>query len=225
MTAVRLSPLHDCVSRLQPVWGQLNGMLVPLRYAPATSSSLELCDLSALNRAGLKGPAASDWLQGKAIPVPLRPNSWMPMDGGGVVARLGRGEFFIEDGAGGTAAATLRAELGAGTTGLYPVLRQDAALRLRGPAVHELFAQTCNIDFKSIPSAERVATLTMMIGVAVTVINTSLDDSNCYRIWCDGTYGAYLWDTLLEIATELGGHAVGLEAIYPNATDSQPVDA
>ena len=39
-----------------------------------------------------------------------------------------------------------------------------------------------------------------------------------YRIWCDGTYGAYLWDTLLEIAIELGGGAVGLTAVWPDAT-------
>ena len=57
----------------------------------------------------------------------------------------------------------------------------------------------------------------MMVGVGVTIINTSLDEQPRYRIWCDGTYGAYLWDTLLEIATELGGGAVGFSAVVPDA--------
>ena len=53
----------------------------------------------------------------------------------------------------------------------------------------------------------------MMVGIAVTVIDaSSAHAAPCYRIWCDGTYGAYLWDTLLEIAIELGGGAVGLRA-------------
>jgi sarcosine oxidase subunit gamma len=98
------------------------------------------------------------------------------------------------------------------------VLRQDAALVIRGEAVHELLAQTCSIDFAAIPPREKVVTLTMLAGIAVTLI----DDSDAhplpsYRLWCDGTYGIYLWDTLLEIAVELGGGAVGFDTIYPDA--------
>jgi hypothetical protein len=32
----------------------------------------------------------------------------------------------------------------------------------------------------------------------------------------DGSFGAYLWDTLLEIVRELGGDAVGLSAFFPD---------
>jgi sarcosine oxidase subunit gamma len=106
-------------------------------------------------------------------------------------------------------------------SGVYPMLRQDAALLVRGEGVRELFAQTCSIDVSAIPPQERTVTLTMMVGVAVTIIAASPDDG--FRIWCDGTYGAYLWDTLLE-STELGGGAVGLSAALPAATittDSQ----
>ena len=61
-----------------------------------------------------------------------------------------------------------------------------------------------------------------MAGVAVTVLHFPLDDHPCYRIWCDGTFGAYLWETLLEIATELGGGALGggglgLADLFPEA--------
>jgi sarcosine oxidase subunit gamma len=33
------------------------------------------------------------------------------------------------------------------------------------------------------------------------------------RIWCDGTYGHYLWETLLDIAGDLGGGAVVARSI------------
>ena len=37
------------------------------------------------------------------------------------------------------------------------------------------------------------------------------------RIWCDGTFGPYLWETLLDIAREEGGRAVGLRKLFPEA--------
>jgi len=48
-----------------------------------------------------------------------------------------------------------------------------------------------------------------MVGVAVTVIPNERAGQPFYRIWCDGTFAVYLWQTLLAIATELGGGAVG----------------
>jgi sarcosine oxidase subunit gamma len=236
MSAIRVSPLHDRLEPLGPLWSEVNGMATPLLFStpgfsnPARISnparfpdpgepSLALTDLSALQRAGLKGPGAADWLHARAVPVPQQPNTWSPLDGGGLVARLGRTEFLIEDGLRGDTASTLRTELGAGAPGVYAVLRQDAALLVRGAALHELFAQTCNVNFAAIPPQERAATLTMMVGVAVTVIDTSLDGDPTYRIWCDGTLGVYLWDTLLEIAAELGGGPVGLATALPEAAD------
>ncbi len=164
---------------------------------------------------GAQGSGAADWLHAHGVPVPSRPNAWSPLHDGGLVARLGRSEFLVEDGPRGDSAVTVQAELGTGASGVYPVLRQDAALLVRGEGVHELFAQTCSIDFSAIPPQERTVTLTMMVGVAVTVIDCFAWTAPCYRIWCDGTYGAYLWDTLLEIAAELGGGAVGLSAVLP----------
>jgi sarcosine oxidase, subunit gamma len=217
MNALRQSPLHDSLARLQPEWGLLNEMATALRFPDKTGGAVELTDLSALRRAGLKGPGAGDWLRARGVPVPERPNAWCPLAVDGLIARLARTEFLLEDGARGDTALTVEAALRESAAGVYPVVRQDAALFVRGEAVHDLFAQTCNIDFKSIPPQERAVTLTMMVGVAVTIIDTSLDDKPCYRIWCDGTYGAYLWDTLLQIATELSGGAVGLAAMMPHA--------
>src|ERR1700675_2402124 len=98
MNPTRRSPLHDSLARLHPVWGELNAMATPMRFAAASGCAIELADLSALRRAGLKGPGAADWLQVHGVPVPSRPNAWSPLDGGGLVARLGRSEFLVEDG-------------------------------------------------------------------------------------------------------------------------------
>ena len=48
-----------------------------------------------------------------------------------------------------------------------------------------------------------------MVGVAVV----ALPSPDSCRLWCDGSYGPYLWDTLLGIAVELGGGAVAASAL------------
>jgi sarcosine oxidase subunit gamma len=45
------------------------------------------------------------------------------------------------------------------------------------------------------------------------VIRTNLRQLPCYRIWCDPTFARYFWETLLEIAVELGGGAIGTEGL------------
>jgi len=206
--------------RLDPAWGELNGMAIARDLATRASAALQLCDLSALRRTGLKGAGAASWLQARNLPVPEHPNSWSALEGGGLVARLGRSEFLLEDGPHGVVVGGLVGDLATSPINVYPVLRQDAALIMRGEAVHELLAQTCSIDFSSIPTQERVVTLSMLAGITVALMDDSAAHSlPCFRLWCDGTYGIYLWETLLEIAVELGGGAVGLAAIYP---DLQP---
>ena len=36
-----------------------------------------------------------------------------------------------------------------------------------------------------------------------------------FQIWCDPSYGPYLWETLLEIVREKGGGPVGMSSVFP----------
>lgn len=212
----RTSPVHECLSVLQTEWSVVNGMRVALRIANGASPVLQLFDLSALHRTGLKGSGAAEWLQAHDVPVPERANSWSALPGDGIVARLGRGEFLLEDELHGSVAAAIERELATPAANVYPVLHQDAALMMRGEAVHEALAQTCSIEVLSIAPEERAVALTMMAGITVTLIDVSAANAvPCVRVWCDGTYGTYLWEALLGIAVELGGGAAGLEVLYP----------
>jgi sarcosine oxidase subunit gamma len=175
-----------------------------------------LADASCLPRMGIKGPQAEAWLRGQGIAVPEGVNTWTHTPEGAVVARLARSEFFIEDKPGGGSVDPLRAALAA-SAGVYPVLRQDAALALAGERLHELLMQTCNVDFKGWAPDQRAVVMTSMAGVSVLVLWYELRGVPVYRIWCDGTFGPYLWETLLEIAREEGGGAVGFQAMFPDA--------
>ena len=184
---------------------------------PDRSARLGICDLSALPRIGLKGPGAADWLSARGVTAPDQPNTWSALEGGGAVARLARTEFLVEDGFSGKTVARLAPDLKPGSPGVYPVPRQDCALALTGELVNELLVQTCNVDFTAQTRDARVVTLTLMVGVSVTVLQQRLAGTDCWRLWCDGTSGPYLWETLTGIAAELGGGAVGFASAFPDA--------
>jgi sarcosine oxidase, subunit gamma len=201
----RLSPIHTSLKAIPGHWSRVNQMPVLTSATSDQESHLQICDLSCLTRLGLKGAGAADWLNQQGIPVPDQPNSWLPLESG-LIARLGLTEFLVEDGIQSQLSLDLAQRIEqTNPPQLYPVLRQDLALALWGPAIYDLFAQTCNVNFRSLPS--QTVVLTSMIGVSVTVLANPAH----YRIWCDGTYGEYFWRTLLEIIRELGGDAVGID--------------
>jgi len=213
MNYIRNTPLHAAFSALQPTWGESHGMRIASRVAGIGDAAevLALADLSCLSKTGLKGPLAAQWLATQGVPVPPEANTWTALPGDGVIARLGRSEFFLEDGASGGMAAQARTVLGTGADGVYPVIRQDCGIVLLGQRANELLVQTCNVNFAEVDAAKGAAVMTQMIGVGVLVIRTALRQLPCYRIWCDPTFAQYFWETVSEIAVELGGGVIGTE--------------
>jgi hypothetical protein len=169
----------------------------------AKAARLAIVDLSPRARTGIKGPGAANWLAALGLPLPATPNSWLPIEGG-LIARLGTSEYLIEA----TPAVVEQIMQTPRSAGVYPVLRQDACLQLSGSALSQLLRQVCNINFATLDLSTSPVVLTSMAGVGVTVLPEMADGSVSYRVWCDGTYGIYLWQTLGTIAQELGGAAV-----------------
>jgi sarcosine oxidase subunit gamma len=215
-TPLRLSPIHHSLQSLNGSWRDINGMpsLLSLPEDPHHSSRLGIADLSYLTRFGVKGANAAAWLAEQEVPIPDRPNTWHSLPEGGLVARLGLTEFLVEDSVGSTIAPRLGFACQSPPAKVYPVLRQDLALGLVGNRVNELLRQTCSFDFQAISLSECPVILTFAIGVAVTVIPWECNGLLFYRIWCDGTFGTYFWRSLVEIATELEGGAIGTESVW-----------
>ena len=216
MNAKRTTPVHAHLAALQPQWEARRDMNIAARIAGNDATKLDavaLADLSFLPRFGLKGPAAQQWLESRNIVLPAKANSWTLLPGGGVIARLGRSEFFIEDGADADSIGAIRIELGTGAPGVYPVMRQDAGFALAGLRVRELLVQTCNVNFEQFGAQERIAVMTQMIGVSVLAIRIDSRPMPCYRLWCDATFAPYFWEVLAEIATELGGGVIGVDSL------------
>lgn len=210
MTPMRISPIHDQLQAVKGTWREINGMPAIVTTDEPSSDRLGIADLSFLGRFGVKGSGAATWLEQQNLPVPDRPNSWRSLPQGGLIARLGLTEFLIEDSINSTVAPRLAQTCQQPPANVYPVLRQDLAIALCGSAMRELLLQTCGVNFGALSLEQCPVILTSIVGVSVTVI----PGESVYRIWCDGTYGAYLWETLVSIAKELGGGIVGCETVF-----------
>lgn len=214
-TPLRLSPIYEALQSCGGTWRTVLGMpsLVALPTDQTYAERIGIADLSALTRFGVKGAKAGEWLAQQGMPIPDRPNSWHPLPEGGMIARLGLTEFLIEDSVNSAIAPQLATVCQSPPAKVYPVLRQDLVLGLVGARLHDLLRQTCSFNFQALALDGRPVVLTAMIGVAVTVLPRERNGQPCYRIGCDGTFGNYFWQTLIEIAAELGGGAIGTEYI------------
>ena len=209
MNVLRFSTVYDSLQQLEGTWQEINGMRViySLPDDEVNAARLGIVDLSFLPRFGVKGAGAASWLTTQSIPIPDRPNSWNALAEGGIIARLGMSEFLIEDSA---ISPQLTKACKSPPAKVYPVLRQDLAIALIGSQVNELLLQTCSFNFRALSIAEHPVILTSIAGVNVTVIPKVCHGQPFYKVWCDVTFGAYLWETLSGIAIELGGGAIGV---------------
>lgn len=160
-------------------------------------------------RVGVKGPRAAEALKQLGLAVPARPNCWAPMrdadrdDSWNVVGRLGSTEFFLEERGEAAGVAALEQLMAGDFAGAYPVLREDTAIVLGGERVDDVLAQVCNVNFNALES--RSVVMTLMVGVSVLVLPQNHADGAVYRIWCDPSFGAYLWETLEEVVQKMPG--------------------
>jgi sarcosine oxidase subunit gamma len=178
-------------------------------------SALEFEKRSRCERFGIKGPRAAEWLEARGITLPGAPNQWTSgvaaaadtaTLGELLVARLGTGEFFLEDCAGGSRVRGLEAALDPPQPGVYPVLREDAAFSLSGPGSYDVLAQVCNVNFADLELASKPVIMTLMIGVAVLIVPQMVGAGPRFRIWCDPTFGQYLEESLGMVVTECDGN-------------------
>lgn len=216
---IQTSPVaHDQLG-VATKWDVINGMDIAIEFASseveqARKKVLGVTDVSCLERYGVKGPLASQWLADHGIAIPSNPNAWTLCEQNTLVLRLGSSEFFLEDQLGGTACNSLAKDT-TRMASVYKVPRADAAFILSGSEVLDLFSELCSLDLREKSFSAKDVIMTQVAGISATVIRQTIGSDQVYRVWCDGTYASYMWEVLLEIAVELGGGAVGL-ARYQN---------
>lgn len=210
------SPIAFAQASQNPEMAEVNGMLTAVRFADEAIESqradvLAICDVSAFERVSIKGQQAASYLQQQGIALPAEANQWL-FEADRLVMRLGNNEFLIED-----QTKNLKPSVSelSSAEGVHKVSRNDAAFILTGNHIQPLFAEICEIDLVAELATENHLVMTVIAGVSATLLSQTLNGERIYRLWCDGTYGPYLWKTLLNIIEQAGGGAVGLHHFYP----------
>lgn len=212
------TPITYALAQLNPTMGTLNGMKVALEFEGALienarKSMLGITDVSCFSRVGIKGPQAVKWLASQDIKTPADINSWIEHNGT-LVLRLGGSEFLVEERNSGLPSEKLASFDQATTTGVYKVQRADASFILSGSEALNMLSELCMMDLRDSALGANTVVMTQVAGISATLLRQQLNGEQVYRLWCDGTYGSYMWDMLLEVAGELGGGAVGLFSHY-----------
>ena len=212
------TPIAYSLTSLNPSMGVLNGMEVALEFngeliETSRKITLGLTDVSCFARFGVKGPQAAGWLISQNILTPNENNAWIEHEDS-LVLRLGVSEFLIEDQYNGQMCEKLSSFNQATTAGVYKVQRADAAFILSGSEVLNMLSELCMLDLRDSALASKTVVMTQVAGISAILLRQQLNGEQVYRVWCDGTYGPYMWDMLLEIARELDGGAVGLSRHY-----------
>jgi sarcosine oxidase subunit gamma len=207
---IRRSPIEPWLAAHGAQWAPLGEGLVAARVAdPAVEAArlgaAALCDLSVLPKLGLKGPGAAEWLRGQGIEVPGEIYGGAPLPRGGLVIRTGAAEFFLECDEKGDGRLFFK------TSVPFFAERQDATFLVCGPRTFELFAQTCGVEVAAAPPRRLI--YARVAGVNCALWPDEVAGRPALRLWVDPSYALSLWESLVEIAEELGGGAVGATAI------------
>lgn len=215
-TAARLSPVYDQLQQLTARWATVGDMPVALDFGnPESERSkaehLGLCDVSWRTTATLKGAGVAEFLASKNFPVPQEVLEVNAIEQGGIVARTGAREFFLEDGIVASAVPQLLSQIN-GAENCTPVLRQDASFLISGTLAPKVLMQTCGYDFRR-PHGRIV--MTRVAGVSSWILHRFIEGINVFQLWADGSFGVYLWKELHEIVSELGGSIVGSSVFFP----------
>ena len=223
-TPLRLSPVHDALTELHPWLGEHVAMPVALDFGDqaaemARAGALGLCDVSALLRIVVNGPAAAEFLVSQGVPTPQKVLHTVTTEGGSIVARTGTAEFFIEDGIRSDVVSRLQTALAGRPPGCYAVLRQDASFLLSGARAAEVLLETCAYDFRQPGDA---VVVTRVAGVSCAILSREINHIPVFQFWLDPSFGTYLWETLLAIARDLHGHAVGAAVFFPEFMRTVP---
>ena len=222
---IKSSPAAYYQKALKPDWDSVNQMKVAVKFATSEAERakrqvLGVTDVSCFRRFGVKGAGAADWLAAQGLKIPPDSNT-SGQDNHTLVLRLGSTEFLLEDQLAGDTCIKLDARCQGNMPGVYKVARADAAFIISGDKVVSMLAELCKLDLSANVFTAQQVMMTQVADIAAIIAHQTINGGSVLRLWCDGTYGGYMWQVLLKLAAEHGGGAVGLATYVSNETEGK----
>lgn len=215
---IKQSPIHHLLELQQPEWSQNTAVPIVLRYQGdaverTAMQTLGLCDLSGLNKLGIKGSDSENWLVDQKIDVPTTNYESRRLTDGGYIVKLAADEFLLESGPRNEVVPSIDASPKPNGHQVVRVERQDATFLLVGSRSIDVLLQTCGVNFKDAVPGNLV--FTRVAGVSCGVLPELVERLPAYRFWFDSSYAVSMWQTLNEICQELGGNIIGAGCVIP----------
>ena len=223
----RRSPVYRKFAEGSSVMGDINTYNIPLLVSTREEEAefvenLALCDLTALNRVGLRGRSVASWLQQQfKIELPAI-NQAVKVQEGLLVIRLSETEFTLleesEDSLDSFEKFFDKAGDGV-RTGDYPDIyylpRQDShsCLMVCGKHCATMFSKICAVDLRTHVFSNLSVAQTSLARSNAIIIRRDLQKVPGYFILVDSSLTEYLWGCLLDAMQEFKGGVVGYEVI------------
>lgn len=85
-----------------------------------------------------------------------------------------------------------------------------ALVSVTGVATASMLAKVCAVDLRDRATPDGAVFRSDVAGVVVGVARADRGGEPSYLLWCDRSYGQYLWDVLLDAGAEFGTAVEGL---------------
>ncbi len=223
----RRTAMHHLQLRMGAVMADADGWRLPLHYGDAARESgwlretVGISDVSPIGKVRVVGedaalaaaalaPLAVEQKVGSVIEVDS-----LPGRGGGLLTVcLAPDEFLILTPAGDAQAAVERMRAaGAGCAHAVDVTSGICGMSLAGPATQALLSCITEIDTSPSVMPDMTCVQSRFAGIQGLLLRRDAGSFPIYQLYAGREFGEYLWETLIQSAEEVGGGAVGTEAL------------
>ncbi|MFQ5796348.1 MAG: sarcosine oxidase subunit gamma family protein [Candidatus Bipolaricaulia bacterium] len=222
MEVIARSGLYPVAQRAGARLGTANGWQVVLGYGSieaereAARERVALADVSAASKLVIQGWDIDEALATQFDAVPENPTDLVTFDGGWIT-QTNRYEYYavlpldrVDETVDALRAAFAEAEAHAHVT---PVTHGRDAIAVLGPCAAEALGKVCGLDLHERVFPNHRAQISSLAKVTAMIARVDRGGLPCYEVHLDRTFSEYVWEVVRDVAGELGGMAIGLEAL------------
>lgn len=211
---VKKSPIHLQHLKAGATITEQNGWGLVAKYGEETAVShhVTLTDVTGSGLIRIEGETATGRLGASDLAI----GESQPIEGG-MLYMVRRDLLFVRTGVGGNTAVyptlTHLEQLTDELITVTDVTNGHCALRIAGEKSAELLSYLCGLDFHDSQFGNSAAKISSVAKTRQLIIRHDQDDQPAYYLFGGRSFGAYLWDTILEAGQHLDLATVGLSTL------------
>lgn len=187
---------------------------------------LTLSDLSPLPRLGFKGRGTLEAMKKRGIDLEPVPNRAYRQPDGSLCLVLGAGEVLLLSnmrGEGERLGELLNSWRIEDEERTYPLLRRDshAWFHVEGAAAARMFAKLCGVDLRPERFVNLSIAQTSLAKLSAIIVRDDRPDTPAYHVLADSAAALYVFECLLDAASEFGARVAGIESVQGVRRDGQ----